>query len=114
MGSPPPPGEVPDRRLRRSAEEYVELVAPADGGSKAETVDLVEALGAETLVYVTTRWGNDRLAPPRRSSLVAGEGRRQIDLTARFFDAKGPRRHRQVTEAGRATGPAVFPDFPLT
>ncbi len=53
--------------------EYVELVAPADGEFKA-TVDLVEALGAETLVYVTTEWGEQIVSRhTERSSLVAGE-----------------------------------------
>ena len=71
--------------------EYVELVAPADGEFKA-TVDLVEALGAETLVYVTTEWGEQIVARhTERSSLVAGEKVGvKIDLsTAHFFDAKG-------------------------
>ena len=71
--------------------EYVELVAPADGEFKA-TVDLVEALGAETLVYVTTEWGEQIVSRhTERSSLVAGEKVGvKIDLsTAHFFDAKG-------------------------
>ena len=71
--------------------EYVELVAQADGEFKA-TVDLVEALGAETLVYVTTEWGEQIVARhTERSSLVAGEKVGvKIDLsTAHFFDAKG-------------------------
>ena len=71
--------------------EYVELVAPADGEFKA-TVDLVEALGAETLVYVTTEWGEPIVSRhTERSSLVAGEKVGvKIDLsTAHFFDAKG-------------------------
>ena len=71
--------------------EYVELVAPADGEFKA-TVDLVEALGAETLVYVTTEWGEPIVSRhTERSTLVAGEKVGvKIDLsTAHFFDAKG-------------------------
>ena len=71
--------------------EYVELVAQADGEFKA-TVDLVEALGAETLVYVTTEWGEQIVSRhTERSSLVAGEKVGvKIDLsTAHFFDAKG-------------------------
>ena len=71
--------------------EYVELVAKADGEFQA-TVDLVEALGAETLVYVTTEWGEQIVARhTERSSLVAGEKVGvKIDLsTAHFFDAKG-------------------------
>ena len=71
--------------------EYVELVAQADGEFKA-TVDLVEALGAETLVYVTTEWGEQIVARhTERSSLVAGEKVGvKIDLTpAHFFDPKG-------------------------
>ena len=71
--------------------EYVELVAPADGEFKA-TVDLVEALGAETLVYVTTEWGEPIVSRhTERTSLVAGEKVGvKIDLsTAHFFDAKG-------------------------
>ena len=71
--------------------EYVELVAKADGEFQA-TVDLVEALGAETLVYVTTEWGEQIVSRhTERSSLVAGEKVGvKIDLsTAHFFDAKG-------------------------
>jgi multiple sugar transport system ATP-binding protein len=71
--------------------EYVELVAKADGEFQA-TVDLVEALGAETLVYVTTEWGEPIVSRhTERSSLVAGEKVGvKIDLsTAHFFDAKG-------------------------
>ena len=71
--------------------EYVELVAKADGEFQA-TVDLVEALGAETLVYVTTEWGEPIVSRhTERSTLVAGEKVGvKIDLsTAHFFDAKG-------------------------
>ena len=71
--------------------EYVELVAKADGEFQA-TVDLVEALGAETLVYVTTEWGEQIVSRhTERSTLVAGEKVGvKIDLsTAHFFDAKG-------------------------
>ena len=55
-------------------------------------MDLVEALGAETLVYVTTEWGEQIVSRhTERSSLVAGEKVGvKIDLsTAHFFDAKG-------------------------
>ena len=71
--------------------EYVELVPRAEGEFQA-TVDLVEALGAETLVYVTTEWGEPLVSRhTERSTLVAGEKVGvKIDLaTAHFFDAKG-------------------------
>ncbi len=71
--------------------EYVLLVAPTVGDFKAK-VELVEALGAETLVYVTTEWGDQIVSRhTERSTLVAGEKVGvKIDLsTAHFFDAKG-------------------------
>ena len=71
--------------------EYVLLVAPTVGDFKAK-VELVEALGAETLVYVTTEWGDQIVSRhTERTTLVAGEKVGvKIDLsTAHFFDAKG-------------------------
>ncbi|MBI3367414.1 MAG: sn-glycerol-3-phosphate ABC transporter ATP-binding protein UgpC [Burkholderiales bacterium] len=71
--------------------ENVLLIAPTAVDFKAK-VELVEALGAETLVYVTTDWGDQIVSRhTERTSLVAGEKVGvKIDLsTAHFFDAKG-------------------------
>ena len=71
--------------------EYVLLVAPTVGDFKAK-VELVEALGAETLVYVTTEWGDQIVSRhTERTKLVAGDSVGvKIDMnTAHFFDAKG-------------------------
>ena len=71
--------------------EYVLLVAPTVGDFKAK-VELVEALGAETLVYVTTEWGDQIVSRhTERTTLVAGDSVGvKVDMaTAHFFDAKG-------------------------
>ena len=71
--------------------EYVLLVAPTVGDFKAK-VELVEALGAETLVYVTTEWGDQIVSRhTERTTLAAGDSVGvKIDMnTAHFFDAKG-------------------------
>ena len=71
--------------------EYVLLVAPTVGDFKAK-VELVEALGAETLVYVTTEWGDQIVSRhTERTTLAAGDNVGvKIDMnTAHFFDAKG-------------------------
>ena len=71
--------------------EYVLLVAPTVGDFKAK-VELVEALGAETLVYVTTEWGDQIVSRhTERTTLSAGDHVGvKIDMnTAHFFDAKG-------------------------
>ena len=71
--------------------ESVSLVAENDGAFKA-TVDLVEALGAETLIYVTTDWGGQLVArQTERSSLAVGAkvGIHIDTTTVHFFDAKG-------------------------
>ena len=71
--------------------EYVLLVAPTVGDFKAK-VELVEALGAETLVYVTTEWGDQIVSRhTERTTLAAGDSVGvKVDMnTAHFFDAKG-------------------------
>ena len=71
--------------------EYVLLVASTVGDFKAK-VELVEALGAETLVYVTTEWGDQIVSRhTERTTLVAGDSVGvKVDMaTAHFFDAKG-------------------------
>ena len=71
--------------------EYVLLVAPTVGDFKAK-VELVEALGAETLVYVTTEWGEQIVSRhTERTTLAAGDSVGvKVDMnTAHFFDAKG-------------------------
>ena len=71
--------------------EYVLLVAPTVGDFKAK-VELVEALGAETLVYVTTEWGDQIVSRhTERTTLVAGDSVGvKVDMaTAHVFDAKG-------------------------
>ena len=71
--------------------EYVLLVAPTVGDFKGK-VELVEALGAETLVYVTTEWGDQIVSRhTERTTLVAGDSVGvKVDMaTAHFFDAKG-------------------------
>ncbi len=71
--------------------EYVLLVASTVGDFKAK-VELVEALGAETLVYVTTEWGDQIVSRhTERTTLAAGDSVGvKVDMnTAHFFDAKG-------------------------
>ena len=71
--------------------ESVSLVGANEGAFKA-TVDLVEALGAETLIYVTTEWGGQLVARQTdRSNLAVGAkvGIHIDTTTVHFFDAKG-------------------------
>ena len=71
--------------------ESVALVAPADGQFPAR-VDLVEALGAETLIYVTTERGVQIVArQTNRTGLAAGAsvGVRIDADAAHRFDARG-------------------------
>jgi multiple sugar transport system ATP-binding protein len=71
--------------------EDVSLVAPGSGQLRA-TVELVEALGAETLIYVTTEAGAMLVArQPTRSALHAGDavGVNVAAANAHRFDAEG-------------------------
>ncbi len=71
--------------------ENVLLVAP-DAGEFRAKVDLIEALGAETLIYISTAWGAQLVArQTSRSALSVGQeiGIKIDTSTAHFFDAKG-------------------------
>ena len=71
--------------------ENLSLVAANEGNFRAK-VELVEALGAETLIYVTTEWGAQLVArQTERCDLKAGaDVGIHIDAsTAHFFDAQG-------------------------
>jgi multiple sugar transport system ATP-binding protein len=71
--------------------EDLSLVAPGSGQLRA-TVELVEALGAETLIYVTTEAGAMLVArQPTRSALHAGDpvGVNVAAANAHRFDAEG-------------------------
>jgi multiple sugar transport system ATP-binding protein len=71
--------------------EDVSLVAAGSGQLRA-TVELVEALGAETLIYVTTESGAMLVArQPTRSGLHAGDqvGVNVAAANAHRFDAEG-------------------------
>ncbi|MEO8410708.1 MAG: TOBE domain-containing protein, partial [Propionivibrio sp.] len=71
--------------------EYVALVAANEGDIRAK-VELVEALGAETLIYVTTEWGGQLVVRQNeRSDLAVGAdvGIHIDPATAHLFDAQG-------------------------
>ncbi|MEO8121562.1 MAG: ABC transporter ATP-binding protein [Rhodoferax sp.] len=79
--------------------EYVTL-HPAGQGLLQGTVDLVEALGAETLIYITTAQGAQLVSRlNERTPLRAGDRVGvQIDAdTAHLFDAQG-----RITRTGQA------------
>jgi len=83
--------KLPDGGFVGLRPESVTLVGENEGAFNAK-VELVEALGAETLVYVTTEWGGQIVSRhTERTTLVAGNRVGvQIDTsTVHFFDAKG-------------------------
>ena len=68
------------------------LLLPTGQGQFQAKVELVEALGAETLIYVTTARGTQLVARQNtRTNLSAGSdvGVSIDAATAHFFDAKG-------------------------
>jgi multiple sugar transport system ATP-binding protein len=76
------------------------MLMPAGQGQFQAKVELVEALGAETLIYVTTARGTQLVARQNtRTNLnVGSDVGVSIDVaTAHFFDAKG-----RVTTAAKA------------
>ncbi len=83
--------KIPDGWFIGLRPESVVLVPENEGHFHAK-VELVEALGAETLIYVTTEQGAQLVARQNsRTSLTAGSGVGvKIDTsTAHFFDALG-------------------------
>ncbi|MFT3963170.1 ABC transporter ATP-binding protein [Propionivibrio sp.] len=83
--------QVPDGGYVGLRPEGVRLVAEGDGKFRAR-VDLVEALGAETLIYVTTEQGAQLVARQTQRCQLAPGSRVGIeaDLTAaHVFDAQG-------------------------
>ncbi len=83
--------KIPDGWFVGLRPECVVLVPESEGHFRAK-VELVEALGAETLIYVSTEQGAQLVArQTSRTDLVAGTSVGvQIDTaTAHFFDALG-------------------------
>jgi multiple sugar transport system ATP-binding protein len=83
--------KIPDGWFVGLRPECVALVPESEGHFRAK-VELVEALGAETLIYVSTEQGAQLVArQTSRTGLVAGATTGvQIDTsTAHFFDALG-------------------------
>jgi len=81
------------------------MLLPTGQGQFQAKVELVEALGAETLIYVTTARGTQLIARQNtRSNLnVSSEVGVSIDVkTAHFFDANG-----RVTSAAKSATTAV-------
>ena len=83
--------QVPDGGYVGLRPEGVRLVAEGDGKFRAR-VDLVEALGAETLIYVTTEQGAQLVARQTQRCQLAPGSRVGIEAdlaAAHIFDAQG-------------------------